>query len=240
MWTHSSRRSHEHSRSESKQSRCSSPALDNVDGHRRTSSDATPRPTPATTRFLTSTTTDHDSSAKTNLTAPSDGFGPSKRLGFLADKLSSSLSGTGNTHVKNQSSQSLLHPSPGINSSSSAPMSNSASIVNAAKSHTSPSKVRRTNDSLARAFMYNPLQTSYGRTYDSKLVTREMHRLNLAHLPSALTAQPSTAPSVSSLSLPNPAGMSQVNIASTSTDPWSALHVHVLPLFNGEGLKLNM
>ncbi|KAJ2913458.1 hypothetical protein MD484_g6937, partial [Candolleomyces efflorescens] len=101
-------------------------------------------------------------------------------------------------------------------------MSNSASIANAAKSHTSPSK------------------TSYGRTYDSKLVTREMHRLNLAHLPSALTAQPSTAPSVSSLSLPNPAGMSQVNIPSTSTDPWSALHVHVLPLFNGEGLKLNI
>lgn len=143
MWTHSSRRSHEHSRSESKQSRSSSPGMDSADTHRRTSSDATPRPTPATTRFLTSTTADHDSTAKTVLTTTSDVFASSKRLGFFADKLSSSLSGTGNTHVKSQSSQLLLHPSPVIASPSPAPMSNSASIANAAKSHTSPSKVCR-------------------------------------------------------------------------------------------------
>lgn len=86
------------------------------------------------------------------------------------------------------------------------------------------------------------IQASHGRTYDSKLVSREMHRLgNLAHLPSALTPQLSTAPSVASLALPPPGTMSQTNISSTSTtDPWGALHVHVLPLFNGEPLRIPM
>lgn len=67
-----------------------------------------------------------------------------------------------------------------------------------------------------------------------------MHRLgNLAHLPSALTPQLSTAPSVASLALPPPGTMSQTNTSSTSTtDPWGALHVHVLPLFNGEPLRI--
>lgn len=69
-----------------------------------------------------------------------------------------------------------------------------------------------------------------------------MHRLgNLAHLPSALAPTLSTAPSVTSLALPQQSTMSQVNIASTSaTDPWGALHVHVLPLFNGEPLRIPM
>jgi hypothetical protein len=67
-----------------------------------------------------------------------------------------------------------------------------------------------------------------------------MHRLgNLAHLPSALAPSISSAPSVSSLNLPAPG--SQVNLASSSTaDPWKALHVHVLPLFNGEPLRIPM
>ena len=81
-------------------------------------------------------------------------------------------------------------------------------------------------------------QTSHGRTYDFKLVSREMRRLgNLAHLRSALTPQLSTAPSVASLVLPPPGTMSQTNISSTSMrSPWGAFHVHVLPLFNGEPL----
>ncbi|KAG6866606.1 hypothetical protein C0991_000716 [Blastosporella zonata] len=84
------------------------------------------------------------------------------------------------------------------------------------KSHSSPSKA-----------------PSYGRTYDSKLVTREMHRLgNL----SALAPPVTTPASASYLSLPAPP---QPNIASTSSnDPWGALHVHVLPLFNGEPLGI--
>lgn len=101
-------------------------------------------------------------------------------------------------------------------------MASSSNLGGANKSHTSPSKA------------------SHGRTYDSKLVSREMHRLgNLGHLPSALAPQLSAAPSVTSLTLPPPGGMSQINVSSTSTtDPWGTLHVHVLPLFNGEPLRI--
>ncbi|KAJ7124907.1 HbrB-like-domain-containing protein [Mycena epipterygia] len=97
-----------------------------------------------------------------------------------------------------------------------------SSSLGASKAHTSPSKA------------------SYGRTYDSKLVSREMHRLgNLAHLPAGLAPGLSQAPSVTSLALPAPGSMAQVSLASTSSaDPWGALHVHVLPLFNGEPLRI--
>ncbi|TRM69700.1 HbrB-like-domain-containing protein [Schizophyllum amplum] len=77
----------------------------------------------------------------------------------------------------------------------------------------------------------------HGRTYDSKLVTREMHRLgNLAHLPAGLAgAAAIAAPAVATANIPAP-----VPAASTSAggDPWGALHVHVLPLFNGEPLRI--
>jgi hypothetical protein len=84
------------------------------------------------------------------------------------------------------------------------------------------------------------MKASY-RTYDSKLVSREMHRLgNLAHHPSVITPQLSATPSVTTLTLPPP-GMSQANVSSASmSDPWGALHVHVLPLFNGEPLSIPM
>ncbi|TFK25492.1 HbrB-domain-containing protein [Coprinopsis marcescibilis] len=225
MWssTYSSRRSHEQPHNESKNSRSSSPG-EALDSHRRTSSEATPRPTPANTRFLTAS---NDQDGNKNVLAPhsADVFtSSSKRLGFLADKLSSSLSGT----VHNQKNQTqLLLPhghSRGDSSATSvslspstAPMASSASLANAAKAHTSPSKQR---------------------TYDPKLVTREMHRLgNMSQL-SSLAPQLSSAPSATSLSLPPPS-MSQVSLASTSTtDPWGSLHVHVLPLFNGEPLRI--
>lgn len=86
----------------------------------------------------------------------------------------------------------------------------------------------------------SPSKASYGRTYDSKLVSREMHRLgSLAHLPAGLAPGLSQAPSVTSLALPAPGSMAQVSLASTSSaDPWGALHVHVLPLFNGEQLRI--
>ncbi|KAJ7675092.1 HbrB-like-domain-containing protein [Mycena rosella] len=98
----------------------------------------------------------------------------------------------------------------------------SSAAMGGSKTHTSPSKA------------------SYGRTYDSKLVSREMHRLgNLAHLPAGLAPGLSQAPSVTSLALPAPGSMAQVSLASTSSaDPWGALHVHVLPLFNGEPLRI--
>ncbi|KAL1682619.1 HbrB-like-domain-containing protein [Schizophyllum commune] len=86
------------------------------------------------------------------------------------------------------------------------------------------------------AMAASPAKGPYGRTYDSKLVTREMHRLgNLAHLPAGLTgAAAIAAPAVATANIPAPAPA-----ASTSaTDPWSTLHVHVLPLFNGEPLRI--
>lgn len=58
---------------------------------------------------------------------------------------------------------------------------------------------------------------------------------------SSQAPQLSTAPSVTSLTLPPAGSMSQTNLAAASTtDPWGALHVHVLPLFNGEPLRIPM
>ncbi|KAJ7874679.1 HbrB-like-domain-containing protein [Mycena olivaceomarginata] len=81
----------------------------------------------------------------------------------------------------------------------------------------------------------SPSKASYGRTtYDPKLVSREMHRL-AAGLAPAL----SQAPSVTSLALPAPGSMAQVSLSSSaSADPWGALHVQVLPLFNREPLRI--
>lgn len=83
-------------------------------------------------------------------------------------------------------------------------------------------------------------QAPFGRTYDPKVVSREMQRLgNL--VPSALAPQLSTAPSVTSLALPPTGSTVQTTTSSSSSnDPWGALHVHVLPLFNGEPLRIPM
>lgn len=147
MWTHS-RRSHEHSHSESRQ-RSESPAMGITESHKRTSSDATPRPSASSSRFLNPSATDQESRSALS----TEVFGSSKRLGYLADKISQSLSGTGNPQLKHNPSNSLLHPnshskaepsnptSSASQSSSPAPMASSSSLANAAKSHTSPSKV---------------------------------------------------------------------------------------------------
>lgn len=43
------------------------------------------------------------------------------------------------------------------------------------------------------------------------------------------------------MTLAPPGSISQVNLTTTSSsDPWGALHVHVLPLFNGEPLRIPM
>ncbi|KAF9007987.1 HbrB-like-domain-containing protein [Cyathus striatus] len=232
MWSHTPRRSHDQHRPEAKQHfHARSSSDDSPEPRRRTSSDSTPRQTPATTKFLAEESTRNSSSS-----ASQDVVSSSKRLGFFADKLSSSLSGTGKDTSANLKSalhpSQLLHPHSHSKADSSSSvtaslsptptMSSSASTPTMTKSHTSPSKA------------------SYGRTYDSKLVSREMHRLgNLSHLPSSLAPQLSTAPSVTSLALPASGGMSQTSISSTANaDPWGALHVHVLPLFNGEPLRI--
>lgn len=63
----------------------------------------------------------------------------------------------------------------------------------------------------------------------------------LGNLVPALAPQLSSTPSISSLSLPSQGNIAQVNGPMMSaTDPWGALHVRVLPLFNGEPLRVAM
>lgn len=148
MWSspYSSRRSHEQS-GEVKQSRPSSPG-ESQDSHRRTSSEATPRPTPANPRFLAASA-DQDASRGFLSTTPAEVFtSSSKRIGgFLAEKLSSSLSGTGSSHRN----QSQLHvPNNHTRGDSGSTMTSlnlspvpmaSTTSINSTKAHTSPSKV---------------------------------------------------------------------------------------------------
>ena len=92
-------------------------------------------------------------------------------------------------------------------------------------------------------------QTTTGRTYDARLVSREMHRLGTlspahshAHLPHVhLPAALAPAASASTLTLPPTAAAASAALPSLGTErdnPWGALHVHVLPLFNGEPLRV--
>ncbi|KAA1474339.1 HbrB-domain-containing protein [Dentipellis sp. KUC8613] len=67
-----------------------------------------------------------------------------------------------------------------------------------------------------------------------------MHRLgNLAHLPAALGPSISSGPSSSTLTLP-PSNIAAPALSASGTgdNPWGTLHVHVLPLFNGEPLRI--
>ncbi|PBL02141.1 HbrB-domain-containing protein [Armillaria gallica] len=207
---------------------------------RRSSSDsATPKqtPVPPSLRILSSSASGiQPESSRSHLfslsDAPSSLSSSSRKLGLFTDKLSHLAGhhhhGHGYSVMPKPSSLNpalLLHPHgrnpEPLGSPTSPTFPPSPTMSNPNKVHTSPSKA------------------SYGRTYDSKLVTREMHRLgNLAHLPSGIPAL-SQAPSVSSLSLPAPGAMAQASMASTSgSDPWGTLHVHILPLFNGEPLRI--
>ncbi|KAG0708340.1 HbrB-like-domain-containing protein [Suillus ampliporus] len=112
----------------------------------------------------------------------------------------------------------------------------SVASSNTLKSHTSPSKPSST------------------RTYDAKLVSREMHRLGtLAGLtPSNIVPSLSTGPVAPPLTLtpstsPSSTGISNApvlhscasSVGITDKDnPWRTLHVHVLPLFNEEPLRV--
>ncbi|KAI0633910.1 HbrB-like-domain-containing protein [Trametes polyzona] len=88
-------------------------------------------------------------------------------------------------------------------------------------------------------------QASSTRTYDSKLVSREMHRLgNLAHLPSlalapALSATPSNIALATHMAPPPGAGPTSLSAARDAAEnPWTSLHVFILPLFNDEPLRV--
>jgi hypothetical protein len=158
MWNpshlHSPRRSHEQSHIDLKTSRSSSPD-DGSEPRRRTSSDATPRQTPASTRFLNASS-DQDTSRNllpSTLIDKPEISGSSRRLGFFADKLTSSLSGTAkdtSASLKNSLHPSLLlHPHSHTRAESGSTTSSvlspgamsTSSNLPTPKSHTSPSKV---------------------------------------------------------------------------------------------------
>ncbi|KAF9653345.1 HbrB-domain-containing protein [Thelephora ganbajun] len=132
----------------------------------------------------------------------------SRRLGFLGvgDPKSSST-----TFLPPRS-----HSRVDSNSNRDAPSNMSSStLASVNKQHPSPSK------------------GSMGRTYDSKLVSREMHRLgNFTHL----NPTPFTHTTSSSTNLPQ--SVPNMSSSASPDNPWGALHVHVLPLFNGEPLRV--
>ncbi|KAI6038479.1 HbrB-like-domain-containing protein [Pisolithus marmoratus] len=107
---------------------------------------------------------------------------------------------------------------------------------------------------LNKGHTTSPTKPSTGRTYDAKLVSREMHRLGtLAGLSPALAPSLSSGPSTSTLTLPSTSPSTSTLVPGSSyghgstlpgtsiTDkdnPWGMLHVHVLPLFNEEPLRV--
>lgn len=245
-----------------KESRPPTPA--DSDHHRSFSNEATPRPTPAQPRLLA-----QESNSGESLTQSQT----SKRLGFFADKLSGNTGSTSNSqsqanHTQSASTSGLRvspvpHSSPGLlpprshsradstprDLPSSTSMTSLSSNPNAnanSKVHTSPSKVQYTSTDRLRIIDHCScdLQTTTGRTYDARLVSREMHRLgNLTHLPTHLPTSLTAASSasVSTLTLPTSASVSALPSLSTERDnPFQSLHVHVLPLFNGEPLRVPM
>ncbi|TDL26132.1 HbrB-domain-containing protein [Rickenella mellea] len=113
-----------------------------------------------------------------------------------------------------------LAPAASVASVAASHLTAMASPPSTSKLHTSPSKA----------------VVSTGRTYDAKLVTREMHRLGtLAHLPGIVAPSLAAAASSTSLALPSAPAIA----ASSSGDSaWAQLHVHVLPLFNGDPLRI--
>jgi hypothetical protein len=64
-----------------------------------------------------------------------------------------------------------------------------------------------------------------------------MHRLGSALVPTLLT---STSAAASSISLPQAIPASTPPVPALSHDPWHSLHVHLLPLFNREPLRVPM
>ncbi|KAI9442757.1 HbrB-domain-containing protein [Lactarius indigo] len=151
---------------------------------------------------------------------------PQKRLAMFTEKLSSGTSSLARgpaqllpgSRSHGQHSHSRADSQLRENAGSPAPaIAPSTSGGATSKVHTSPSKVR---------------------TYDSKLVSREMHRLgNLAYLPNyaqSLNAAASSATLVSTNSIAPPS----LTAGPSADNPWGMLHVLVLPLFNGEPLRI--
>lgn len=136
-----------------------------------------------------------------------------KRLGFLGERLlSSSTSGS-----------STLRGTPGPATSRSHSRAESANLL-----------LSLSRDSTASPAPMAASSSHHGKVHasPSKLVSREMHRLgNLAHLP-VLNSSPSN------VSLATSTTSTIQGSSSGGDNPWATLAVYILPLFNGEGLRV--
>ncbi|KAG1715738.1 hypothetical protein ID866_1406 [Astraeus odoratus] len=170
---------------------------------------------------------------------------PPKLFGFFTQ--STAVNGKGSLPSKSHSPQSnkvdLNHNH-----------SRSEVLVNTIKDNSNGMTSVASSTNLNRGHTTSPTKPSSARTYDAKLVTREMHRLgslagfspaiapSLSSGPSASTLTlPSTSPSTAALgpssSLSHVGGLPGTN-GSDKDNPWGTLHVHVLPLFNEEPLRV--
>ncbi|KAH7923922.1 HbrB-domain-containing protein [Leucogyrophana mollusca] len=177
-----------------------------------------------------------------------------KRLGFLSPSNAghSSKSPSPSRSPRNISSPERSH------SHSRSDTTTTAIAVGGKDYKFPPSSMASTASSTTLAKSASPSKPSSTRTYDPKLVTREMQRLgtlagfspSLPHSlssgasASTLTLAPSTSPSstVVASSLGHSLGHGLVSAAGSSIsdkgNPWGTLHVHVLPLFNEEPLRV--
>ncbi|KAJ8463330.1 hypothetical protein ONZ51_g10330 [Trametes cubensis] len=211
---------------------------------RRSSSqgDATPRAPPHSLSPDNNNTHNSNSSQQTN-TIPG-GDHPSKRLGFLGDIL---LSSAGSISVASSAQRSSPIPHSLLPTRSHSRGDSALARDNAS----SPTPTMATSAGQPSKGHVSPSKASSTRTYDAKLVSREMHRLgNLAHLPSlALTPSLSLSATPSNITLaahmaPGPGSSANSSVSALSAgglaadNPWTSLHVLVLPLFNEEPLRV--
>ncbi|EMD37787.1 hypothetical protein CERSUDRAFT_105686 [Gelatoporia subvermispora B] len=193
--------------------------------------DATPRPSPS---FLSVGSSSTATSPNTSATISSGAGGAgsehhSRRLGFLSEKLLPSSSGGPLSQRASPVPHHLL------SSSRSQPRAESSLYTMAREATASPTPGMNASPSQLKGHP-SPSKASSIRTYDSKLVSREMHRLgNLAHL-QALSPSLSNAPSSTSVNMV--ASSASSTLTASGDSPWNALNVQVLPLFNGEPLRV--
>ncbi|KAH7915188.1 HbrB-like-domain-containing protein [Hygrophoropsis aurantiaca] len=178
---------------------------------------------------------------------------PSKRLGFLSPAGHSSKSSS----PSRSSPRSLSTPERSHAHSQSDTATAAISIGGKDyKFPSSPMTSAASSNTLAKNA--SPSKASSNRTYDPKLVTREMHRLgtlagfspslapslSTGASASTLTLAPSTSPSSTAVStslghaLGHGLGGVTGSVISDKDNPWGTLHVHVLPLFNEEPLRV--
>ncbi|KAL4080232.1 HbrB-like-domain-containing protein [Scleroderma yunnanense] len=169
---------------------------------------------------------------------------PSRLLGFFTQS---------NTNHSKGSLPPKLQPSNVNGKEDSCPQLRKEATANRDISSSNMTSVA-SSTTLNKGHTTSPSKPSSARTYDAKLVTREMHRLGtLAGLSPAISPSLSSGPSTSTLVLPSTSPSTTTLVVSSShshssglpganisdkDNPWGTLHVHVLPLFNEEPLRV--